>query len=491
MNYNLHPISYLNASSNDRMGDLEIDLDIDGISSTSPTTSHSANDSPHSSFTSQSTANSPLDTDKRLQKDAGLPDLGFYPEKEEQRKPKKTYKKIKDEDLKGPFRCHWKDCTVVYETPELLYDHLCDDHVGRKASNNLSLTCFWDNCGTTTVKRDHITSHLRVHVPLKPFHCDICPKSFKRPQDLKKHTKIHEEDHQRKLKKSQKKLRDEMQRRPDFDNGALMAQHPHPGHLPHPGALGDFYPPLGDDRKRKFDNSHHNMYVVNSILNDFNFYSGDGGAKKSKIEPQYNVDMFSKLNHLDEQIYHHPQHAAAPPPVYNYPHGNTNLYEAEKFFNSLSASIDAQYQGMNPSYPHPHPHHQAQNLYPSVPSYPSATTKPGESVLVNNHNVGYSPSYPQVSRYMGTANHNSFPEFGVSNFQKAGQALDDEDPADLLGKLSLNEKKDVISDAESVKRHKEMIAMVCEYLSSLRAQEEKSEREELVSRKLYPTIVAF
>jgi len=44
------------------------------------------------------------------------------------------------------------------------------------------------------VKRDHITSHMRVHVPLKPHKCDFCGKSFKRPQDLKKHVKTHADD---------------------------------------------------------------------------------------------------------------------------------------------------------------------------------------------------------------------------------------------------------------------------------------------------------
>ena len=47
---------------------------------------------------------------------------------------------------------------------------------------------------TTTVKRDHITSHIRVHVPLKPHKCDFCGKAFKRPQDLKKHVKTHADD---------------------------------------------------------------------------------------------------------------------------------------------------------------------------------------------------------------------------------------------------------------------------------------------------------
>jgi len=58
----------------------------------------------------------------------------------------------------------------------------------------LNLTCQWGTCNTTTVKRDHITSHIRVHVPLKPHKCDFCGKAFKRPQDLKKHVKTHADD---------------------------------------------------------------------------------------------------------------------------------------------------------------------------------------------------------------------------------------------------------------------------------------------------------
>lgn len=67
-------------------------------------------------------------------------------------------------------------------------------HVGRKSTNNLCLTCAWGTCRTTTVKRDHITSHIRVHVPLKPHKCEFCGKAFKRPQDLKKHVKTHADD---------------------------------------------------------------------------------------------------------------------------------------------------------------------------------------------------------------------------------------------------------------------------------------------------------
>ncbi|KAI9703588.1 MAG: hypothetical protein M1836_007358 [Candelina mexicana] len=90
--------------------------------------------------------------------------------------------------------CQWNGCGESSPSPEQLYDHVCERHVGRKSTNNLNLTCQWGACRTTTVKRDHITSHIRVHVPLKPHKCEFCGKSFKRPQDLKKHVKTHADD---------------------------------------------------------------------------------------------------------------------------------------------------------------------------------------------------------------------------------------------------------------------------------------------------------
>ncbi|KAG6333908.1 hypothetical protein ID866_5193, partial [Astraeus odoratus] len=35
------------------------------------------------------------------------------------------------------FPCQWLDCSSVFNDPELLYNHLCNDHIGRKSTNNL------------------------------------------------------------------------------------------------------------------------------------------------------------------------------------------------------------------------------------------------------------------------------------------------------------------------------------------------------------------
>lgn len=64
-------------------------------------------------------------------------------------------------DSSSLYNCQWLDCTKSFTDPEPLYIHLCNDHVGRKSTNNLCLTCKWRDCVTTCSKRDHITSHLR------------------------------------------------------------------------------------------------------------------------------------------------------------------------------------------------------------------------------------------------------------------------------------------------------------------------------------------
>lgn len=95
---------------------------------------------------------------------------------------------------RSTLRTHFPSSAPSNTPTDNSQDHVCEAHIGRKSTNNLNLQCFWGSCRTTTVKRDHITSHIRVHVPLKPHKCDFCGKSFKRPQDLKKHVKTHADE---------------------------------------------------------------------------------------------------------------------------------------------------------------------------------------------------------------------------------------------------------------------------------------------------------
>ncbi|KPV77499.1 uncharacterized protein RHOBADRAFT_51344 [Rhodotorula graminis WP1] len=92
--------------------------------------------------------------------------------------------------------CRWLECHTQYDTAEDLFNHVCTAHIGRKSAGTLSLECKWTGCRAKASKRDHLTSHCRVHIALKPHVCNICTKAFKRPQDLKKHEKIHTEEHQ-------------------------------------------------------------------------------------------------------------------------------------------------------------------------------------------------------------------------------------------------------------------------------------------------------
>ncbi|KAI5962169.1 RIM101 [Candida pseudojiufengensis] len=409
-----------------------------------------------------------------------------------QKPAKKTYKKIREEDLRGPFKCLWGDCNIIFDTPEILYDHLCDDHVGRKSSNNLSLTCYWEKCGTTTVKRDHITSHLRVHVPLKPFHCDICPKSFKRPQDLKKHSKIHADDNPKKLKKAQKQLLKQQQKEAK-QRQKLTKNH---------SELSYYNGIENESRKRGLDHNSHNAYVVNSILNDFNFQpmshangyqqqqhqAIQSDAKRMKPNSEYNMDMFNRLNHLDDQLHHHqPQQTQQPlhyHPTYTNSANNSNIYEAEKFFNSLSNSIDMQYQNLSSQYHHQHQHqHQTQqptapqqqqqhsstsnstssSLYPSLPTLSNTTGSSISKDILGTSTTGstttghssYLSSYPQINRPIGynlsygsQQSHAGMEYNGVSVYQKTGQKLNEDDEEENEEEEE-EEEEDVTSESES------------------------------------------
>ncbi|KAG7191426.1 uncharacterized protein KQ657_003472 [Scheffersomyces spartinae] len=415
-------------------------------------------------------------------------------------KKKKIYRKVKDEDMKGPFNCRWKSCTAIFDVPEDLYDHLCNDHVGRKSSNNLQLTCYWDNCLTSTVKRDHITSHLRVHIPLKPFHCELCPKLFKRPQDLKKHMKIHNEDHLRNLKKNQKKLAKlEQQKMSRHQQTPLYTQPIIGNSMAAPG-------------KRKLDG---NMSMISSILTDFNFGEMHQDTnKRARFDGgSYNIDMFNKLNSTYDQTCHQqqpPQQQQQQAALHNMFNNVPQINETERYFYNLSNSIDNQYQQLLDG------SGQSAQLYPTTSqtygshplngfAAPVAGLSSGSSGIyyppqINRAN-NYAQSFNRVSNYQKSADkrdeeyeeedegEESYSEASTEDFSSEDdEEVDDDQLAGLLGGLSLEQSYDV----NDVLKHKQMVDAVLQYLSNIK-QKMLAEEEEttLSSSKLYPEIAAF
>ncbi|KAG8219637.1 hypothetical protein J3R82DRAFT_592 [Butyriboletus roseoflavus] len=237
--------------------------------------------------------------------------------------------------------CEWLDCSDAFADPELLYTHLCNDHIGRKSTNNLCLTCKWKDCGTSCAKRDHITSHLRVHTPLKPHVCEICKKTFKRPQDLKKHEKIHTEEHHAQHKHSKaitvndpvyvSRVRGDPPPHKGALNKSLSIKHsavpppplarsrPPSASVPH-GTLSQSIPAypspdLDNHPSRHLPSSAYDLFLHNQVpswdahkshpIHPRNKRPGDhpvddffADVKKRKVAPSYDPQMADRLNDI-------------------------------------------------------------------------------------------------------------------------------------------------------------------------------------------------
>lgn len=91
-------------------------------------------------------------------------------------------------------RCEWTGCKFIGSGSKI-YDHLVEAHVTRctdKKDRSKKLFCRYGDCNVCVTKRDHLTSHLRIHVDFRPHACGICKRRFKRKQDVRKHSRIHE-----------------------------------------------------------------------------------------------------------------------------------------------------------------------------------------------------------------------------------------------------------------------------------------------------------
>ncbi|KAG7699499.1 hypothetical protein KL933_001153 [Ogataea haglerorum] len=374
-----------------------------------------------------------------------LPTQSFPPTRDE-----------KDGD-EGPLQCKWKGCTKFCDDAKTLYQHVCDFHVGRKSNKNLELSCQWDGCRVVTVKRDHITSHVRVHIPLKPFACNMCSKKFKRPQDLKKHTKTHFDDSKRNAAKREKQFNDYL--KANWVYGYPVYDH---GPLPHPYALPP--PPVSqpiENRKRKFDLS----WSVPTLYEDL---------KRSKFQPAYNPEIAHKLNGFDATAMpgSRPSSDFSLPPLHNSRYGGfhtqQDLMEASSYFSHLSNSM---------SYDQVHPKPAVSGggqLYPMLPSKTPHVNK-SDSDHVQRLNVSSAQRSTEADLVSRLA---------AVELSESSEDEDDDHSGYYDGSDSESDSEDAEQWTQFYK-HRELVSTISAYLNGL---VEELDKPQTSTPSLYPAI---
>jgi hypothetical protein len=75
------------------------------------------------------------------------------------------------------FPCCWGlngvACTNVFLNPEELFKHVCE-HINECKSEPFPFLCRWADCQKKNHRKDHLISHIRVHVPHRPYKCKVC-----------------------------------------------------------------------------------------------------------------------------------------------------------------------------------------------------------------------------------------------------------------------------------------------------------------------------
>lgn len=426
------------------------------------------------------------------------------------------------------LECKWQNCTATFVSPELLYTHLCDDHVGRKSTNNLSLACRWAKCRAITVKRDHITSHVRVHVPLKPFKCEFCKKSFKRPQDLKKHVKTH----------AQEGGREDDASRDSYAQSQQPQLHPQPhvqhhNHIPIQQQQPQYQmPDYSQYRYPFFEQPQYGGYEQPPQESRKRGYSAAldlfDDIKRQRIEPTYNNDFAARLSTIEQLVGISgplprttrplavpaslaPQQPADPLRQLRGLRTQQELLDADQFLSQLSSTLPLKAPAPVPTqdYFAPLPSTTSFNTYPSQPMsslnvYPSLDADVPSAAT-------YSPEHPQVaSRY----DYESGKRYAVGVSQRSSKLADDaskdtaetdetdekdaakpdapetdaaDDLAGAMGKLEIKETEEdvVLRHAEVIRRIRSMIA------DMLKETPSKDDSKVEDKEQMYPTVTAF